>query len=815
MLVGSTASGSGAYNLNGTGQITGYHEDIGIGSFTQSGGTNSFDILSVGVWPGVTGTYSLSGSGQLSMYWEHIGVGFGGLGLFTQSGGTNSVVGDLLLGFDVGSSGTYSLSGSGLLYAGDIEKIGVVGSGALTQSGGTSSAGFQIGVGYNAGSTGTYTLTNSGLVSAPNEYVGYFGSGSFMQSGGTNAATTALSVGDQPGGSGSYTLSGSGQLSAPTEYIGNSGSGSFTQSGGTNSSFELDVGDGPDSSGSYCLSSSGLLTTLSFESIGTDGSGSFTQSGGTNSLDNLFIGASADGRGTYNLTGSGLLSAPTEYIGDSGSGSFTQSGGTNSVGGLVLAVASSSLGTYNLTDGLLILAGSTGLTQGAGFATFNFSGGTIQTGAGFTSNVPMVFNVSGGIATFDTQGNTVTLADPLSGPGGLNKAGAGMLILATSESYTGPTSVSGGTLELLADNTSSSFTANSGGILLFNSATLNLNTRSVRASTGGTVQYQNATINGGFLRGPGTHVALAGSSNTFNAVTTYDTTNFQQNGPTTLSNFNNGGQIANNAPLIWDGGINNGGADLVVNSSVSTNDWTNAGVVTVNHGGALNNHLGDATSFGGARIYVNSGGTLRADSQGEGVTLDLQDSLLVNNGFETGTVNAYYGATVSGSGSFGPINVLQAGMVAIAPSASPIAPSFNVSSGSIAGAGQSAVPTTVHSAYLVAPNPADVLVLSGNLSGDGLLDKLGAGTVVLTGIGGFGGTVLVAAGTLVLDNSATVADGANLTVGSGFSAFGATVPASDAAQITPVPEPGTLALFGVVLCGAAAYRRLRSRRKKQ
>jgi len=42
---------------------------------------------------------------------------------------------------------------------------------------------------------------------------------------------------------------------------------------------------------------------------------------------------------------------------------------------------------------------------------------------------------------------------------------------------------------------------------------------------------------------------------------------------------------------------------------------------------------------------LNSGGTLNADSHNEGVVLDLQDSLLVNNGTVTGTTNVYYGAT--------------------------------------------------------------------------------------------------------------------------------------------------------------------------
>ena len=94
-----------------------------------------------------------------------------------------------------------------------------------------------------------------------------------------------------------------------------------------------------------------------------------------------------------------------------------------------------------------------------------------------------------------------------------------MLILATSDSYTGPTTVSSGTLELLADNPSSSFTANNGATLLFGPAAFNLNFGFVRALSGGTVQYQNATLSGGFLRGPGTHILLPGTTNIFDGTT--------------------------------------------------------------------------------------------------------------------------------------------------------------------------------------------------------------------------------------------------------------------------------------------------------
>ena len=256
------------------------------------------------------------------------------------------------------------------------------------------------------------------------------------------------------------------------------------------------MGNFLDVEGSYTLSGSGLLSAAS-EGVNYT---SFTQSGGTNVVSNsLFLNSS----GTYSLSG-GSLSAPTETIGENGTGSFTQSGGTNTVANLILGYAlpyTSASGTYNLTGGLLNLTSSAGLTIGQhSSATFDFSGGTIQLPSGFTSSVPITLNVSGGIGTFDTHGNTLTLANPLSGPGGLNKGGAGMLILATSDSYTGPTTVSSGTLELLADIPSSSFTANNGATLLFGPATFNLNFGFVGALSGGTVQYQNATLNGGFLR---------------------------------------------------------------------------------------------------------------------------------------------------------------------------------------------------------------------------------------------------------------------------------------------------------------------------
>ncbi len=106
---------------NGTIQMTGgslsaylyeYVGDSGMGSFTQSGGTNggaNFGVY-LGNNAGSSGGYSLSGTGLLSS-WTQI-VGYSGDGTFTQTGGTNSGA-FLTLGNNIGSTGTYNLSGNG------------------------------------------------------------------------------------------------------------------------------------------------------------------------------------------------------------------------------------------------------------------------------------------------------------------------------------------------------------------------------------------------------------------------------------------------------------------------------------------------------------------------------------------------------------------------------------------------------------------------------------------------------------------------------------------------------------------------------
>ena len=522
-----------------------------------------------------------------------------------------------------------------------------------------------------------------------------------------------------------------------------------------------------------------------------------------------------NGAGTLALSGSNadssdtLINAGTLVYGSSasiggGSGSVTANYGATAAAGYAVdqdfldRLATSS-------SGVAALAADSGNSLSlAGFANLRLGAVGLATYSGTLSPSGTTYRLGGG-------GGTLVVSGPLGGANGLdigtNGTPPGAVVLAGATTYTGTTQVSGGTLVVEGPNASASFTANSGGSLVFSAASVNLGNAFVRALAGGSVQYQNANITGGVLRGPGAQTLAASTANSFNGTTINVGAVIQQNGSDAFNNVTNRGQLNNNSSLTWTGGLNDGGGALTVNGTTTVSEWTNAGVITVNAGGLLNNEHTDATSYGGGRIAVNSGGTLNADSQNEGIALDLQDSLLVNNGTVAGTTNVYYGATVAGSGSFGPVNVSVGGTFAVSTSASPLASSLAVSGGSITGAGQSALPAIIGGAALVAPNPGDMLVLSGDLSGSGPIDKLGPGTVILTGSNSFTGGTIVAAGTLIAANSQAIADGTDLIVGAqAVQDFAVTAAPTTLVAAVPEPATWTLAAAGMAIV-AMCFRR--------
>jgi autotransporter-associated beta strand protein len=119
----------------------------------------------------------------------------------------------------------------------------------------------------------------------------------------------------------------------------------------------------------------------------------------------------------------------------------------------------------------------------------------------------------------------------------------------------------------------------------------------------------------------------------------------------------------------------------------------------------------------------------------------------------------------------------------------------------------------------VTSSAGTTLRILGNIGQSSSAESLtlnGPGKLVLSGTDSYTGGTYVSAGTLIAMNPAALASGSNLTVGNA-TLFAPMIPDLAASGITPssVPEPNSLALLTIGVCSAAAYRRLRSRRKEQ
>jgi autotransporter-associated beta strand protein len=866
----SITDNGGGYSLAaaGPGTLTLAGNVTLAGTVSVSGGAVNQTSGSVQAAAGniAGGAYSLGGNGLLS--WSSLYIGNSGSGSFVQTGGTHTLSSGLILGNNLADSGTYNLQG-GLLFT-PSEVIGYSGSGSFTQVGGTHTVTGSLVLGQNAGAAGTYNL-NGGLLILGGSLSQGSGAAAFNFGGGTLGAfaplfstvnmnlnglgtidTTGGNINFEGllGGSGGLTKVGPGTLTigGSNSYLGGTTIDAGAVQVGNNSAlgattaplwinggafdvhgFSISVGALSGQGTIDNLAGNGSLTgltagvgnasstfagtiqnTIGQLSLTKLGSGALTLSGS-----NSYIGGTTINAGTLFFTTPSAVAGPAASI-------VTNSGAVAATGypmdqNFVNQLAATSGGVAALaanSGNNLSLSGFSALRLGAlGNATYS---GTLAPNA-------TTYRLGGG-------GGTLTITGPLGGAYGVdvgdNGTPPGAVILAGSNSYSGPTQVSGGTLVLLADNASSSFTANNGGTLLFDGATVNLGTRSIQATAGGSVQYLSTLVNGGFLFGPGTHIFPAGFSSTLNATTINPGTAIQENGADVFTDVTNRGNLTNNGYLTIFGGVNDVGGSLTVNGTANVSAWGNgnAGVITVNNGGLLNNSLSNLVSGGGGQIYVNSGGTLNADSANQGVTLDLYDSLLVNNGTIMGATNVYYGATVEGTGRFGAINLCEGGSIVIAGSSCPTAASLVISGGTISGGGQTVQSATILAADTLVAAPSDLLVLTGNLTGEGALTKLGAGTLILTGSNTYQGGTIVSAGTLEAGGPAALPGGTSLIVGAGGQSLFGSPPGEEpaaassalhAAGVEAVPEPGTLVLITTAGVIALAAHGACCRRKKK
>ncbi len=271
------------------------------------------------------------------------------------------------------------------------------------------------------------------------------------------------------------------------------------------------------------------------------------------------------------------------------------------------------------------------------------------------NNVTLALNGTGGATTFaGTIGNGAG-----TGALALSKTGASTQILTGTNTYTGLTAISAGTLQLGAGGTTGSL-ASTGSIV--NNANLTIN-RSNAVVQG--VDFSSAAITGtGSFTQAGTGTTTLTAANTYGGLTTISGGTLQLGAGGATGSLSATGSIVNNGNLT----INRSnsvtqGTDFSSAAITGTGSFTQSGIggtttltaantfsglVTVNFGSTLATN-GTGT-FGSGDITIATGGTLQLGNANSiansaNVKIDVGSSLLL---FFTGTETVNSLSSVSG-----------------------------------------------------------------------------------------------------------------------------------------------------------------------
>jgi autotransporter-associated beta strand protein len=739
LLVSGNVSGAGKSLITaGSGTVVLSGNNSYSGATTVSSGRlsiQSADALdgTSGVTVNAGGALQLAGAGFTTTTATSLtlnGTGPGAAGALENVSGTNTYTGAITLNSNttIGSdSGTLTLN-AGTLSNGTSNNSNYV----LTLTGAGN------GDLISTLSNGSVVMNGTGLWGLDGTNNSYAG-GTTVNSGTLQLGTTATSAGTFLGStSGSLTVNGGTlDLYGLALQVGN-----LNGTGGTilNSyPFEVALTLGTATNGSYAGSIANGDAGAGILDLTKTGTGTQTLTG-----NNSYTGPTSVQQGALNIAGSNALSAGTSGV------TVSSGAALQLTGGITTAAVPLSLTGTGITDGALenvsgnntyagviMLAGSTTIGSDAGLLTLNT--GTI-TGSG--SNLTLAGAGSGSISSIIGTG-----------AGNLTMNGTGTWTLSGNNTYTGPTSVTNGTL---------AFTAAS---VLANTSAINVGSTTV----GATPELASAAIGGTVSKGlnfTGTDTVTLGNIGT-GSITYSGALSFPSNNLTlVLGNATDtiGGSI---------GSINNGSTGTVsllkqgaTNStwvlSSATNGYTGTTTIT---GGVL--QVASQSALGSGNLNLSGSATSLAILQTNG-TLTLSGgtgagqlqwggfSGFASNGGNL-TLNIASGNTLVFGGG-GSTNIAGGGGTNVAAFGSStatgtvsLANNINLNSTDayqmnfyVAGAGE----TTVLSGYLT--NGAGTGAASG-------FNKIGNGTLILTnGNSTYSGYTTVVGGTLVAEATSTV-----------------------------------------------------------
>ncbi|WP_423372808.1 autotransporter-associated beta strand repeat-containing protein [Dyella acidisoli] len=435
-------------------------------------------------------------------------------------------------------------------------------------------------------------------------------------------------------------------------------------------------------------------------------------------------------------------------------------------GTLVLTGTNLYTGTTTLSGGYLSVSSDANL--GAISNPLDFEGGTLEiTGTTFNQTTrTIIWGNTGGGFDIDDAANTFTVAQSLTGSGGLLKSGAGTLVLAGANTYRGGTIIDAGILQgdtsslqgnitnnatlVFAQTSNGSFSgamSGSGQLIKSGSGTLILS--NTNSYTGGT------TINAGTLQGD--------TNSLQGAITDNAALVFNQTSDGTYSGVISGSgsltKIGSGTLTLTGANVYRGGT--TINAGTLQGDTTSLqGTITDNAALVFNqasdgtyssviNGSGSVTKAGAGTltltgVNVYTGGTMITAGTLQGDTTSLQGNItdnaaLVFNQTSDGT----YSGAVSGSGN---VTKIGSGTLSLT-GANAYTDGTTINAGTLQGNTTSLQGNITNNATLVFAQTSNGN-FSGTISGGGQLIKNGNGTLILSGTNTYTGGTTISAGTL-------------------------------------------------------------------
>jgi fibronectin-binding autotransporter adhesin len=767
-LSGPRTGNSGAFNVS---NVAGQSAILNISNGAYAFGSNAMNIGNAPTTAATAtvnqtgGAISFSGAGNQVLVGQNT---VDNVGIYNLSGGTittfASTTRGVMLGVNsnlapgIGGGGTFNLSGTGVLNmvtgGNSILQIGRSDAtannttNAFNQTGGTANVGIlAMGGAATSGSTGvSSTLSLTGGTFSANSFT-------LLSAGATNDSKIII------GGSADVTLP-----AFPTAR-GASSTASLTLDGGTLRP---------------AAASATYISALSSALIKSGGANFDVPAGRNITISQALQTDLVSTGGGLSKSGAGILTL---------SGANTYTGSTTiTEGGLVARTLDSLPGIGTLHK--ISLSGASTLTLGVGgtgeFASADVD--TVLTNADFNTGTSLGFDTANAVGGTFTYATNIGNASGVAGTNlGLAKSGANTLVLIGSNTYSGPTTITAGILEIgVSNNLGDASPTNSlnlaGGTLSSGASAFTLdNSRAVsitaasgfRSEAGGVLTIATDLANGT------SGLAFTGAGSII--VNGVIGTGVTPTGGITIGSSTQPANVTLNGNNLFTGNV-----------SLPAANTQPFAVLTLTHSGALGVGPKTVTSQGGGEIHLQNDISLAAN-----INFTTSGSAQQNG---VAGVNRPVIANDSGN------NTINGNITLASGNGSTI---ISSDAGLLTLNGNLAANTSGRQLQLRGDGNGVIngVIANGSTANMPVLKDGGSGTWTFNGANTYSGTTTVSAGTLALGNAAALGTGAAIVNGGSLDLGGQTianaVTVNAAGTLTGSGTAGAATLAGTVTPGGS------------